>query len=181
MRVIAERFFAAIVALVVLANCGVADSAVTPATTAPSTQPTMPPPPMPLPTATRAITIATTVSTALELESVPTMIPQGNRMSPPYDAVILQFVATATADLSQRMAIQAANIEVVEIRSVTWPNAGMGCPQPGMAYKQVPVDGVLILLRANGQVYNYHSGNGREPFYCANPQLETPGGGDLSQ
>jgi hypothetical protein len=168
------------VALMLLASCGIADSAgstqITPPTVAPTRQPEMP-----LPTNTRPAPIFTATSADPVLESAPTMIPQGNRMLPPYDAVVLQFVATATADLSQRLAVPANQIEVAEVQSVIWPNAGMGCPQPGMAYKQVPVDGILIVLRANGQPFSYHGGNGREPFYCANPQLETPGGGDLSQ
>jgi hypothetical protein len=35
-----------------------------------------------------------------------------------------------------------------------------------MAYAQVPEDGLLIRLQANGQTYEYHSGGIRDPFLC---------------
>jgi hypothetical protein len=51
-----------------------------------------------------------------------------------------------------------------------WSDAGLGCPQPGMAYIQVPQDGYLIILRANNQLYNYHGGGRGDnpPFLCQN-------------
>lgn len=75
-------------------------------------------------------------------------------------------VAVAKEDLSTRLNIPGDDIEVVKVEYVTWPNAGMGCPQPGMAYTQVPVDGLLIRLSADGVEYNYHSGGSKGPFLC---------------
>ncbi len=64
-------------------------------------------------------------------------------------------------------------IELVEIKSVVWPNAAMGCPQPGIGYIQIPQEGLLIVLRAGGQLYEYHSGGSRAPFLCQNPAPPT--------
>ena len=75
-------------------------------------------------------------------------------------------VNLAVADLAQRLAIDVAAIEVLEAKAVVWPNPGMGCPQPGMAYKQVPQDGSLIRLEVDGREYAYHSGGNRAPFLC---------------
>jgi hypothetical protein len=72
----------------------------------------------------------------------------------------------AQEDLAQRLSIAIEQIEVLEARSVVWPDASLGCPLPGMAYKQVPQDGSLIKLAVDGRVYEYHSGGGREPFLC---------------
>jgi hypothetical protein len=55
---------------------------------------------------------------------------------------------------------------VLAAEEVTWPDTSMGCPQPGMAYLQVPQDGMLIRLNAGGRVYAYHSGGNRAPFLC---------------
>jgi len=57
-------------------------------------------------------------------------------------------------------------IEVVLVRSMTWPDSSLGCPQPDMAYTQVQKEGMLIQLRADGFVYNYHSGENSDPFLC---------------
>jgi hypothetical protein len=72
----------------------------------------------------------------------------------------------AQEDLAQRLSIPIEQIEVLEARSVVWPDSSLGCPQPGMRYKQVPQDGSLIKLAVDGGVYEYHSGGGREPFLC---------------
>jgi hypothetical protein len=78
-------------------------------------------------------------------------------------------IQSAKEDLAQRLSIIVEQIEVVEARSVVWPDASLGCPQPGMQYKQVPYDGALIRLRAEGRVYDYHSGGARGLFLCEQP------------
>lgn len=83
------------------------------------------------------------------------------------------------ADLAQRLGVDEAAIEVVSVREVTWRDGSVGCPQPGMLYPQVLVNGSQIILRHAGVDYHYHSGRGREPFYCENPQppLDADAGG----
>ena len=82
-------------------------------------------------------------------------------------------VEAAKADLARRRSVAPDTIRVVEVRDVIWPDPSLGCPQPGMAYKQVPVDGLLIRLESGGQVFEYHSGGSKPPFLC-----EQPKGGD---
>jgi len=83
-------------------------------------------------------------------------------------------VEQAIADLAGRLEIAAGEIEVVTVEPVTWPDASLGCPQPGMAYAQVQQDGLLIRLQAGDRVYEYHSGGMRDPFLCE--QVEVPPG-----
>jgi hypothetical protein len=85
------------------------------------------------------------------------------------------FIRKAKEDLSQRFSIEAEQIEVLEARSVVWPDTSMGCPQPGMMYTQVLQDGVRIHLKAGDQVYAYHGGGARDLFLCEQPG-KTPGG-----
>src|SRR5689334_11765655 len=87
----------------------------------------------------------------------------------PLDSAIGQLVAGAKADLARRRGVTTDAIELIEARSVTWPDPSLGCPQPGMAYKQVPVDGVLIRLHVAGATFSYHGGGGRAPFLCEHP------------
>ena len=86
--------------------------------------------------------------------------------SPPVDAGLRNLIDKAINDLANRLSISAAEISLLEATSVVWPDASLGCPQPGMMYIQVPEDGLLIRLQAGDQVYEYHSGGIREPFLC---------------
>jgi hypothetical protein len=69
-------------------------------------------------------------------------------------------------DLAGRLRIDPAEVEVVEVEAVVWPDGSLGCPQPDMAYVQVQKEGSLIRLRVGKSLYDYHSGGGRDPFLC---------------
>lgn len=97
------------------------------------------------------------------------------------DPAMRQLVAHAQADLAARRGVDASTVEVVEARAMTWPDPSLGCPQPGMLYKQVPVDGVLIRLKIDGTIFNYHGGAGRAPFLCEHPARTTSPGPGASQ
>ena len=78
------------------------------------------------------------------------------------------FVLQAVDDLATRLAVGKDAITVASAESVTWPDKGFGCPRPGMAYIQVPQDGLKIVLAVAGKQYNYHSGASRPAFLCEN-------------
>jgi hypothetical protein len=78
-------------------------------------------------------------------------------------------VAQAREDLARRLSLAPGDVSLVKSKEVVWPNRGFGCPRPGVVHPQVPQDGLLIVLQAAGRRYNYHSGAGRSPFLCSNP------------
>ena len=78
-------------------------------------------------------------------------------------------VKQAQQDLATRLNIAIKEIELVSFEDVVWPDGSLGCPQPGMAYTQVMVEGYRIILKHGGQVYTYHGGGGSPPFLCQNP------------
>jgi hypothetical protein len=84
-------------------------------------------------------------------------------------------VEQAKQDLSQRFSISADQISVIQAREVTWPDSGLGCPQPGMMYLMVLSPGYQIILNAGAREYHYHAGHDAEVFYCANPSPPVPG------
>lgn len=111
----------------------------------------------------------------------PTLVPEPTEVEPPVEKQIMptspniptpsnsalsQPITQAKEDLARRLNFAIDEIKVVETQEVVWPNTSMGCPQPGMRYKQVPQDGLLIRLSVEGQVYEYHSGGSRAPFLC---------------
>jgi len=117
--------------------------------------------------------------TALPLEEI--TVP----MTPsPADAAGLansQPVRLAIADLATRLAVAPDVIELLEAWAVVWPDGSLGCPQPGMIYPQVQVDGIVIRLGVAGVAYQYHGGGRRAPFLCETPipleSLPANGGG----
>lgn len=82
------------------------------------------------------------------------------------DPAMEPLIQMAKADLAKRLGAPEGEIEVLEARAVVWPDAGLGCPQPGMSYIQIPFDGGLIVLEVAGQEYNYHSGGNDGLFLC---------------
>ena len=90
------------------------------------------------------------------------------------DVSLQPMIDRAIEDLGDRLDAREAEIEVVSATAVVWPDKGLGCPRPGMAYAQVTVDGTLIELRAGGLVYRYHSGGSRPPFLCERSFSATP-------
>ena len=75
-------------------------------------------------------------------------------------------VIQAKEDLAGRLGISPNQIALLRYEEVVWPDASLGCPQPGMRYKQVPEDGALIVLEAQGTAYEYHNGGSRGVFLC---------------
>ena len=93
----------------------------------------------------------------------PTNPPAVEPTTQPY---IQSLIDQATADLSRRAGLPIDDIEFLSFELKEWSDTSLGCPQPGMAYAQVPQDGYLILLGAGGQIYNYHGSGSGEPFLC---------------
>jgi hypothetical protein len=68
-----------------------------------------------------------------------------------------QAITSAIADLAGRLNASSSDIQVVSAESRDWPDAGLGCPEPGKMYAQVITRGFRIVLQANGQTFEYHS------------------------
>jgi hypothetical protein len=76
-------------------------------------------------------------------------------------------VQSAIADLRARVNDPTADITIVSVEEVDWPDGGIGCPQPGMQYTQVVTNGTKIVLSHEGINYDYHQGGSRDVFYCS--------------
>jgi hypothetical protein len=77
-------------------------------------------------------------------------------------------VVAAVEDLAGRLGIEPDAVSVIDARAVTWPDGSLGCPEPGMMYTQVLVDGMLVVLEAGGRQYEYHGGD--PLFLCEQPK-----------
>lgn len=85
------------------------------------------------------------------------------------------------ADATARSGIPVDELTVVRAEAVTWPDPSLGCPQPGMAYPQVLVDGYWVVVEADGVEYDYRGSRPGEFILCEIPpddrQQPAPGGG----
>ncbi len=86
------------------------------------------------------------------------------------DPRLAPLVEIAVADLASRLGSDRGDITVVVAEMVVWPDGAVGCPQPGVEYTQVLVDGYRIVLGADGAEFAYHGGGTRGPFLCENPE-----------
>ena len=90
-------------------------------------------------------------------------VPQTSAIAEP---VPHELVEKARLDLAKRCAIPPDLIGVAEAHVVEWPDASLGCPQPGMAYAAVITPGYWILLEAQGTQYPYHTDQGEQVVLC---------------
>ena len=72
------------------------------------------------------------------------------------------------AEIAGLAGVPADQVVVVSAEAVTFPDGGLGCPEPGMAYTQVHVDGYKVIATAAGKTYDYR-GTGAGTFRrCTN-------------
>lgn len=95
--------------------------------------------------------------------------------SPDRSAELEGQIEIAIGKLAARLDVSEDAIEVVSAEAVTWGDASLGCPQPGMRYAQVITDGVKIVLAHDGVEYPFHAGGERpDPFLCEQPPDNSP-------
>ncbi|MBM6402197.1 hypothetical protein [Phycicoccus sonneratiae] len=78
-------------------------------------------------------------------------------------------VKAALEDAAGRAGIVPETVEVAGYSHVTWADGSLGCPQKGMAYTQMTVEGELLRISAGQRVMEYHARLGGPFTYCANP------------
>jgi len=91
--------------------------------------------------------------------------PEGEASEGRSTSVEAQLVTMAVEDLAGRLGIDKSAIQVETVEAVEWPDTSLGCPEPGMMYAQVITPGYRILLKARGQIYEYHGSRSRV-VYC---------------
>lgn len=101
-----------------------------------------------------------------------------------------QAIDSALADLSQRVGHPVAINDLLDwtFAQSNYPDASLGCPQPGAAYAQVVTSGVQFMLTYAGNVYDYRVSADRSTvILCStnaaptpNPSVNCPPPGDAA-
>ena len=82
----------------------------------------------------------------------------------PGDAETL--VDLAKADLAPRLGVDPSAITLGFIKPITWPDATLGCPKPGMDFTPVEIPGFILQFSLDGQVYTYHTDEKNRVILC---------------
>jgi len=64
---------------------------------------------------------------------------------------------TAQRDLARRLGVAVTEIRPGGATRMTWENAALGCPQPGMHYAEVETHGWRLTLKHGEREYTYHA------------------------
>ena len=117
-----------------------------------------------------AIPLESTVIPQKPARILPSATPEVQVVVPPASpatgTIPRELIEKARTDLSAYLDIDPDEIDVGEARAAAWPDASLGCPQPGLAYAEVITPGYWILLKAQGAEYPYHTDQGDQVVLC---------------
>lgn len=65
--------------------------------------------------------------------------------------------AAAVAYLADELQIPRDEVELVSVQRAEWPDASLGCPEPGRSYAQVVTPGYRVTLSARGEQFEVHA------------------------
>ena len=74
----------------------------------------------------------------------------------------------ATEDLASRLGVDESDIDVSVIPRV-WLDTSLGCPQPEKSYERERIEGFLIVLKVEEEVYEYHA-DMEQVLLCSYPE-----------
>lgn len=66
-------------------------------------------------------------------------------------------VAAAIRTLAEKLGVPVGEVTVTAWEPVDWPDASLGCPEPGMMYAQVITPGYQVMLEAQGKIHRVHT------------------------
>ena len=79
---------------------------------------------------------------------------------------LVALVARVSQDLAKRLQIDVSEVTLVSATEMQWRDSSLGCPEPGMMYMTVITPGYRLVLRANEQLFEYHTGRNDLFVFC---------------
>lgn len=92
----------------------------------------------------------------------------------PTHGLSAEILGAMRADAARRAGGAESAVKVTSVQPVTWPDASIGCPQPGLLYAQVLVPGWRVVLDAGGRRFDYHAARGGRWLHCPPGQAQAP-------
>ena len=82
------------------------------------------------------------------------------------ESILKEAAAQAKVDRDQ--------LVIARAQSVVWSDGSLGCPEPGMMYTQMLVNGYWIVVEAAGKQYDFRVGSGGSFRLCPPGQGQPP-------
>src|SRR5579871_6645050 len=93
-----------------------------------------------------------TQSVPTALPTVPASLPGSNAQPDPQPAV-----NAALQDAATHLGVSPNQLHVDQAEARQWPDASLGCPQPGQLYSQIVTPGFLILISMGNKQLEHHT------------------------
>jgi hypothetical protein len=74
------------------------------------------------------------------------------------------------SDAEQRTGVKRGAMTVIRAEAVIWNDGSLGCPQPGVAYVQVLMEGFWVVVRAGDNDYDYRATANGYFSLCTHPK-----------
>lgn len=100
-----------------------------------------------------------------EEDSAVTRPPSDRPLATPFP-IPERVLAALVRELAALDDVPADEISVAAAEPVVWPNGGLGCPAEGMAYPEVQVEGMRVVLESGGQSYEFHTDGAQRFVLC---------------
>jgi hypothetical protein len=96
---------------------------------------------------------------------------ENNRVKGEVPQPILEAILKEVAALAR---VGPDQVAIVRAESVVWSDGSLGCPEPGMMYTQMLVNGYWVVIEAAGKTYDYRVGSGGSFRLCPPGQGQPP-------
>lgn len=73
------------------------------------------------------------------------------------DPVAAELIALARRQVARVYNVPEADVRLIDVVSTSWPDTGLGCPQPGASYAAGHHDGYRIVVGAGDTTYIFHT------------------------
>lgn len=77
--------------------------------------------------------------------------------------------AAAVSYLVEELGVSEDAVRVLAVEKRSWPDASLGCPEPGKSYAEVVTSGYQILLEVEGKEYELHTDETGETVVMCTP------------
>jgi hypothetical protein len=85
-------------------------------------------------------------------------------------AELASLITAIARDLNRQTDTPMDEIIYLAAEPMTWPNTGLGCPDPDLAYAEVIVEGYLITMAVGERTFDYHTDTGANYVFCRDGQ-----------
>ena len=104
---------------------------------------------------------------------IPAPIPTGK--TPPVKGEVPQAILESILkEAAAQAKVDRDQLVIARAQSVVWSDGSLGCPEPGMMYTQILVNGYWVIIEAGSKQYDFRVGSGGSFRLCPPGQGQPP-------